>query len=79
MRRCSSSPTILWAQTALGTESNAPFVKNRRPKRGKKEERGLEGVSGMCVCMLHYSAYILVQLPKLRAAGKAVPQKKKHI
>ena len=30
----------------------------------------------MCVCMRHYSACILVQLPKLRTAGKAFPTAK---
>ena len=34
IRGGSSTTTILWAQTALGMESNAPFVKNRGPKRG---------------------------------------------
>ena len=29
-----STTTILWAHTALGTESNAPLGKDRGPKRG---------------------------------------------
>ena len=30
----SSTTTILWAQTALGTDANAPFVEDKGPKRG---------------------------------------------